>query len=59
VTGVSRRLHNEELHNMYASQNDQVTEDETDGLCRNHGRGAKCAQNFGRKTRREDTTRKT
>jgi hypothetical protein len=43
VAGGSRRLHNEELYNLYASPNiiDQMKEDEMSGLCSRHGRDDK------------------
>jgi hypothetical protein len=46
VVGGWRRLHNEELHNLYASTNiirvKKVKEDEMDGTCSTHGRDEKC-----------------
>jgi hypothetical protein len=46
VAGGWRRLYNEDLHNLYAPQNDQVKEDEMSGTCRAHGTSLKCIQNF-------------
>jgi len=37
---------------------DQVEDNEMDGACSAHGRDEKCAQNFGRKTQKEETMRK-
>jgi hypothetical protein len=43
-----RRLHNEELHDLYASPNtkyysgNQIEEDGMDGPCNMHGRDEKC-----------------
>jgi hypothetical protein len=60
VAGGWRRLHNEELHNLYASRNKgaQIREDEMGGACNTHGRHEKLTWNFGRKTRRKETTQK-
>jgi hypothetical protein len=45
MAGGCRRLHNEELHNLYASPNIvrviQITEDELGGTCSTHGRDGK------------------
>jgi hypothetical protein len=39
VVGDWRRLHNEELHNFYASPSiDQINEDEVGRACGTHGR---------------------
>jgi hypothetical protein len=63
VAGGWRILHNEELHDLYASPNavrvHQIKENEIGGACSMHGIDGKCIQNFGRKTRREETTRRT
>jgi hypothetical protein len=45
VTGEWRKLHSEELHNLY-------------GACGTHGRGEKCVQGFGGKARTKETTGK-
>jgi hypothetical protein len=41
VAGGWRRLHNEELHNLYLSSNvirvNQIKRDEMDGACSTHG----------------------
>jgi hypothetical protein len=46
-----RRLHNEELHNLYGSPNiiRVIKEDEMDGSCSTDGRDEKCVQYFGLK----------
>jgi hypothetical protein len=62
VAGDWRRLHNEELHNLYDSLillDHQVKECEMGSLCSMHGNDEKCVQKFVRKTRRENRTRKT
>jgi hypothetical protein len=54
VAGDWRRLHNEELHNLYTSPNiismmlSRVGE--IGGICSTHGRDEKCIQSFGRET---------
>jgi len=53
-----RRLHNEQLHNLYAS-GDQIKEDEMGGSCITHGRDEKFIHYFGWKTWWEETTWKT
>jgi hypothetical protein len=54
VVGGWRRLHNEELHNLYTSPNiiggDQIKEDDMGGECSTHEGDGKCIQDFGRKT---------
>jgi len=45
MSGGPRRLHNEELHNLYASKS--IKEDEMGGACGTHGRDEKCVQYFG------------
>jgi hypothetical protein len=45
VTGGWRKLHNEELDNLYTSPgiiSDQIKEDEMGGACGVHGRDEKC-----------------
>jgi hypothetical protein len=61
VTGEWRKLHNEELHNLYSSPDiiRQVKANEVGGACGTHGRGEKSVQGFGGKARREETTGKT
>jgi hypothetical protein len=45
VEGGWRRLHNAELHNLYASpKGDQMKEEEMGGTCNTHGRDEKCVQ---------------
>jgi hypothetical protein len=41
VTGAWKKLHNEELHNLYSSPN-QVKEDEMDRACSTNGAQYKC-----------------
>jgi hypothetical protein len=52
VTGDWRRLHNVELHNLYASPNfiRVIKDSEMGEACSTHGRVEKCVQYFGRKT---------
>jgi hypothetical protein len=61
VTGEWRKLHNEELHNLYLSPDiiRQVKEDEVGRACGTHGREEKIVQGFGGKARRKETTGKT
>jgi hypothetical protein len=55
LTGRWRKLNNREFHNLYFSSNiNRVTKTRS-----TNGRDRKCLQNFGRKTWREDSTRKT
>jgi hypothetical protein len=51
VTGEWRKLHNEELHNLYSSPDiiRQVKANEVGGACGTHGRGKKSVQGFGGK----------
>jgi hypothetical protein len=48
LAGGWRRLHNEELHKLYASPDInyglQIKEDEMDGACNTHGRCEKCVK---------------
>jgi hypothetical protein len=61
VTGEWRKLHNEELHNLYSSPDiiRQVKANEVGGACGTHGRGEKSVQGFGGKARGKETTWKT
>jgi hypothetical protein len=43
VAGGWRRLHNEELHNLYG---DEIKEYEMNGVCSKHGRDEKRTQYF-------------
>jgi hypothetical protein len=52
VAGGWRRLHNEELHNLFDSPN-------IVSVITSHGRYEKCIQYFSQETCREETTRKT
>jgi hypothetical protein len=51
VTGEWRKLHNEELHNLYSSPDiiRQVKANEVGRACGMHGRGEKSVQGFGGK----------
>jgi hypothetical protein len=55
VTGECRKLHNEELRNLYSSPDiiRQVKVNEVGGACSMHGRGQKSVQGFGRESLRE------
>jgi hypothetical protein len=46
VTGEWRKLHNEELHNLYSFPDiiRQVKANEVGGACGTHGRGEKCTR---------------
>jgi hypothetical protein len=63
VTGEWRKLHNEELHNLYSSpdiiRQVKVKANKVGGACVTHGRGEKSVQGFGGKARRKETTGKT
>jgi hypothetical protein len=62
VTGEWRKLHNEELHNLYSFPDiiRQVKANEVGGACGTHWRGGeKSVQGFGGKARRKETTGKT
>jgi hypothetical protein len=53
VAGGSKKLHNEELHNLNASlkyyKGDKIKEDEMGGAGSTHGIDEKCVENFYRK----------
>jgi hypothetical protein len=62
VTESWRKLHNEELHNLYSSPsivNDQVKEDEIGGAFSTHIGEEKCLYDFDWKARRKEITRRT
>jgi len=63
VTGEWRKLHNEELRNLYSSPNIikqiKINENEVGRTCGTHGRGEESLQGFGGKARRKETTWKT
>jgi hypothetical protein len=61
VTGEWRKLHNEELHNLYSSPDiiRQVKANEVGSACGTHGRRKKTVQGFGGNARRKETARKT
>jgi hypothetical protein len=58
VTGEWRKLHNEELHNLYSSPDiiRQVKANEVGGACSTHGIGEKSVQGFCGKAQRKETT---
>jgi hypothetical protein len=56
VTGGWRKLHNEDLHNLYSSQ---VKEDDMGRACSTIGLEEECIYYVGGKARRKQTTRKT
>jgi hypothetical protein len=63
VTGERRKLHNEELHNLYSSPDiiRQVTVkgNEVGRACGTQGTGQKVVQGFGGKAKWKETARKT
>jgi hypothetical protein len=58
VTEEWRKLHNEELHNLYSSPS-QVKANEVGRACGTHVRREKSVRGFGGKARRKETTGKT
>jgi hypothetical protein len=63
VTGEWRKLHIEELHNLYSSS-DIIRQVKSmrmrwGGACGTHRRGEKSVQGFGGKARRKETSGKT
>jgi hypothetical protein len=61
VTGEWRKLHNEELHNLYSSPDiiRQVKANEVGGACGTHGREEESVQRLGGKVRKKETTWKS
>jgi hypothetical protein len=61
VTGEWRKLHIEELHNLYSSPDiiRQVKANKVGGARGTHWRGEKSVQGFGGKARRKETDWKT
>jgi hypothetical protein len=59
VTGEWRKLHNEELHNLFSSPDiigKSSQANEVGGACGAHVRGEKSVQGFGGKARGKETT---
>ena len=53
VTGECRKLHNEELNDLYSSPNiggDKIEKNEMGGACCTYGGRERCAQGFGGET---------
>jgi hypothetical protein len=61
VTGEWRKLHNEDVHNLYSSLDiiRQVKANEVGRPFGTHGSGQKIVQGFGGKARGKETTWKT
>jgi hypothetical protein len=61
MAGEWRKMHNEELHNLYSSADSirKVKANEVGGACGTHGRGERRVRSFGGKARRKETTWKT
>jgi hypothetical protein len=58
VTGGGRKLHNEELHNLYSSD-DQVKEGEMGRACSTNIGEEECIKDIGGNSRRKETTGRT
>jgi len=56
ITRECRKLHNEELHNLYFSTNSGKMRWTMGATYNIYGKDEKCIQKFGRKTSREETT---
>jgi hypothetical protein len=50
ATGEWRRLHNEELNDLYSSPNINQIENEMGGACSTYGGEDRCIQDFGGET---------
>jgi hypothetical protein len=62
ATGEWRRLHNEELNDLYSSPNisgNQIEKNELGGTCSTYEGKEGCIQGFGGETRRKATTWET
>jgi hypothetical protein len=61
VTGGWRKLHNEELHNLYSSPSviRMIKTREMGRTCSKSGEEDECILGFGGKARRKETTSKT
>jgi hypothetical protein len=61
VTGEWRKLHNEELNDLYSSYcaGDKIEKNEMVGACGTYGGRERCAQGVGWETGGKKTTRKT
>ena len=47
VTGEWRKLHNEELNDLYSSPNIKIEKNRMDGTCRTYGGEERSIQGFG------------
>jgi hypothetical protein len=54
LRGSGRRLHSEELPNLYTSPDAQIKEDEMGGSCSMYGEDEKCVQNLKGRNHSED-----
>jgi hypothetical protein len=50
VTGERRKLHNEELNDLYCSPNDEIKKNEMGGECNASEGGERCVQDIGGET---------